>query len=157
MGLNRCTFIGNLGADPELKHTPSNQSVCNLRLAVNEAWKDKSGQKQERVEWVRVVAWGDLADNCAKYLSKGRQVYVEGKMQTKTYDKDGQKHYTTDIVASNVVFLGGGGGDAERGESTGSRRTGGGGGGAYDAGRNVQQPPSGGPPPDDDIPFIRLD
>lgn len=153
-GLNRCTFIGNLGAEPELKHTPTNQSVCNLRIAVNETWKDKSGQKQERVEWVRVVAWGDLADNCAKYLSKGRQVYVEGKMQTRTYDKDGAKHYATDIVASNVVFLGGGG---ERDESSGARR-GSGGGGAYDAGRSVEQPPSGGPPPaDDDIPFLRLD
>lgn len=112
--LNKCTFIGNLCADPELKATPSGKMVCNLRIAVNETWKDKSGQKQERVEYVRITAWGDLGENCSKYLAKGRSVYVEGRLETRSYDKDGQKHYATGIVASNMVFLGGGEGKGER-------------------------------------------
>lgn len=150
--VNKVILVGNLGADPELKHTPSNRAVCNLRIATTETWKDKGGAKQEKTEWHRVTVWGDMADNCAKYLSKGRSVYIEGRLETRSYDKDGQKHYATDIVASNVVFLGGGG---ERSEGEGRRS--GGGGGVYDASRNVEQPPSGGPPADDDIPFVRAD
>jgi single-strand DNA-binding protein len=143
-------LVGNLGADPELKHTPSNRAVCNMRIATTEVYKDKSGTKQEKTEWHRITVWGDLAENCAKYLSKGRSAYVEGRLETRTYDKDGQKHYATDIIAHHVVFLGG------AGESTGARR-GGGGGGAFDAGSGVEQPPSIGPQTDDDIPFIRAD
>ena len=117
--LNSVTLIGNLGADPELKSTQSGRSVCNLRLAVNESWKDKGGQKQERTEWFNVVAWAEQGENCAKYLSKGRQVCVVGRLQNRTWeDKDGQKRYATDIVADRVVFLGGG----ERGDrDTGSQ------------------------------------
>src|SRR5262249_11352865 len=122
--VNKVILIGNLGADPELKYTPSSRPLCNLRIATTEVFKDKGGQRQERTEWHRVTVWGDQAENCSKYLSKGRSVYVEGKLQTRSYEKEGQKHYATDIVADRVVFLGGGGGGGE-----GGRRGGGGGGG----------------------------
>ena len=115
---NRVTLVGNLGADPELKSTQSGRSVCNLNIAINDVWKDKGGQKQERTDWFRCTVWGDQADNCAKFLSKGRQILVEGKLQNRTWeDKDGQKRYATDIVADRVVFLGGG----ERDRDTGSQ------------------------------------
>lgn len=104
--VNKVFLVGSLGADPELKYTPSSRPVCNFRMATSENWKDKSGARQERTEWHRVVAWGDLAETCGKYLAKGRLVHVEGKLQTRTYDKDGQKHYATEIVADRVTFLG---------------------------------------------------
>ena len=148
-GVNRVILVGNLGADVELKHTPSNKAVANLRIATSETFKDKAGQRQEKTEWHRVTVWGDQAENCAKYLAKGRSVYVEGRLETRSYDKDGQKHYATDVVAERVVFLGGGG------KSDGEPRRGGG--SSSGIGRNVEQPPSGGPPPDDDIPFIWRD
>ncbi len=104
--VNKWLGIGNLGAAPELKYTASNQPVCNLSLACNETWKDKQGQKQERTEWVRVTVWGQTAENCAKYLTKGQQVYVEGRLQTREYEKDGTKRYSTEVQAERVVFLG---------------------------------------------------
>jgi single-strand DNA-binding protein len=105
--VNKWLGIGNLGADPELKFTASNQPVCNLSLACNEQWKDKAGAKQERTEWIRVTVWGQSAENCGKYLTKGQQVYVEGRLQTRNYeDKEGIKRYVTDVVAERVVFLG---------------------------------------------------
>ena len=107
--VNKVILIGNLGADPELKYTPSQRPLCNLRIATTEVFKDKSGQRQEKTEWHRVTVWGDQAENCNKYLAKGRSVYVEGRLQTRSYDKDGQKHYATDVVADRVVFLGSGG------------------------------------------------
>ena len=111
--LNSVTLIGNLGADPELKSTQSGRSVCNLNIAVNEVWKDKSGQKQKRTDWFRVTVWAEQGENCAKYLKKGRQVSIDGRLQNRTWeDKDGQKRYATDIVATTVLFLGGG----ERGD-----------------------------------------
>jgi single-strand DNA-binding protein len=160
--VNKVILIGNLGADPELKYTPSSRALCNLRIATTDVFKDKSGQRQERTEWHRVTVWGDQAENCSKYLSKGRSVYVEGRLQTRSYDKDGQKHYATDVVAERVVFLGSGGGGGPAGE--GGARRGGGGGGGGGGGRpgwgNEGPPPggddgdTGGPPPsDDDIPF----
>ena len=83
---------GNLGADPDMRYTPSGQGVCELRVATSESWNDKNGQRQERVEWHRIVVWGKRAEVCSKYLSKGRQVFVEGRIQTRTYDdKDGNK------------------------------------------------------------------
>lgn len=113
--VNKVILVGNLGADPELKYTPASKAVCNLRVATSESWKDKaSGEKKESTEWHRVTVWGDLGENCSKYLTKGRTVYVEGRLQTRSYDKDGQKHYSTDIVADKVVFLGGGEGKGER-------------------------------------------
>ena len=151
--VNKVILIGNLGADPELKYTPSGRAVCNLRIATTDVFKDKSGQRQERTEWLRVTVWGDQGENCQKYLSKGRPVYIEGRLQTRTYDKDGQKHYATDVVADRVVFLGGGGGGA--GAEGGARRGGGmsGGGQRAPADGPPDEPDAGGPPADDDIPF----
>ncbi len=108
MAINKVILIGNLGQNPEIKHTPSGQSVCNLSIATNEAWTDKNGQKQEKTEWHRVVVFGKLADLCAQYLQKGRQAYIEGKLQTRSWqDKDNQTRYTTEVVAQTVQFLGG--------------------------------------------------
>jgi single-strand DNA-binding protein len=108
-GLNKVLLIGHLGKDPELRTTGSGTSVANLSLATSEAYTDKSGQKQDKTEWHRVVAFGKLAENMGQYLRKGRQVFVEGKLQTRQWDdRDGNKRYTTEVVALNVVFLGGG-------------------------------------------------
>ncbi len=110
-GVNKVILVATLGADPELRYTGSGTAVCELRLATNESWLDKQGQKQERTEWHRVVVWGDPGENCAKYLAKGRGVYVEGRIQTRSWDdKDGNKRYTTEIIASpnGVQFLPGG-------------------------------------------------
>ncbi|HLK92945.1 MAG TPA: single-stranded DNA-binding protein [Polyangia bacterium] len=154
--VNKVILIGNLGADPELKYTPSQRPLCNLRIATTEVYKDKSGQRQEKTEWHRVTVWGDQAENCNKYLAKGRSVYVEGRLQTRSYDKDGQKHYATDVVADRVVFLGGGGGEGRGGGGGGGEgrgRPGGFGGGRSDSGP-ADEPGEGGPAPsDDDIPF----
>jgi single-strand DNA-binding protein len=154
-GVNKVILVGNLGADPDMRYTPSGQGVCELRLATSESWNDKNGQRQERTEWHRVVVWGKRAEICSKYLSKGRQVYVEGRIQTRSYDdKDGNKRYITEIIAADVQFLGGGGreGGAGAGRGRGDEGPpppsdadfggyGGGGGGG------------GGGGPDDDIPF----
>lgn len=109
-GVNKVIIVGRLGSDPELKHTPQGQAVARLSVATSEQWTDKNGQKQERTEWHRVVVWSKLAEICGKYLSKGRQVYVEGRLQTRSWeDQQGQKKYSTEIVASTVQFLGSGG------------------------------------------------
>lgn len=152
--VNKVILIGNLGADPELKYTPSNRPVCNLSIATNEVWKDKNGNKQEKTEWHRVNVWGESAEHCSKYLAKGRTVYVEGRLQTRSWDdKDGKKRYSTEVVADRVVFLGGQGPGAEGGAT-------GGGGARAKRGwsEDAQAPaaadgPSGPPPSDDDIPF----
>jgi single-strand DNA-binding protein len=108
--LNKVMIIGNLGKDPELSYTASGDAVTKFSVAANETWT-KDGQKQERTEWFNVVCWRKLAETCAEYLSKGRQVYVEGKLQTRTYEQDGQTKYFTEVVADQVRFLG------ERGET----------------------------------------
>jgi single-strand DNA-binding protein len=109
--VNKCTIVGFLGADPELRFVPSGAAVCNLRIATDESYKDKAGVLQKRTEWHRVTVWGKNAESCGKYLSKGRQVLVEGKLQTRSYEKDGQKHFVTEIVAvGGVTFLGKGNG-----------------------------------------------
>jgi len=114
--VNRWHGIGNLGQDPEVRFTDGGKAVCNFSVACNEVWKDKTGQKQERVEWVRVVCWGELAEACGKYLAKGRQCYVEGKLQTRKWaDKQGVERYTTEVIAHNVTFLGGKGDQGGRG------------------------------------------
>lgn len=154
--VNKWIGIGNLGADPELKYLANNRALCNLRIACTDVFKDKSGQRQERTEWVRVTVWGDQAENCSKYLSKGRSVYIEGRLQTRSYDKDGQKHYATDIVADRVVFLGGGqGGGARGGRSDDESFNQDPGRPASTGGRRAPAPsPDADPPPsDDDIPF----
>jgi single-strand DNA-binding protein len=125
-GVNKVILIGNLGKDPEVRYTPGGQAVANFNIATNESWKDKSGQMQERTEWHRIVVWGKLAELCGEYLSKGRQVYIEGRLQTREWNnKEGAKQYTTEIVANQVVFLSGG----ERGSGGRGGRGGGGGGG----------------------------
>ncbi|HZH02694.1 MAG TPA: single-stranded DNA-binding protein [Myxococcaceae bacterium] len=107
-GVNRAILVGNLGADPEVRFTPGGQAVANFRIATSESWNDKNGQKQERTEWHRIVVWGKLAELCGEYLAKGRQCYVEGRLQTREWtDKENKKNYTTEVVANNVVFLGG--------------------------------------------------
>lgn len=110
MSVNKVILIGRLGSNPEIRYTPSGAAVANFNMATNESWNDKNGQKQERTEWHRVVVWGKLAQLCGEYLSKGRQVYIEGRLQTRQWqDKEGQTKYTTEIIASTVQFLGGGG------------------------------------------------
>lgn len=108
MSVNKVILLGRLGQDPELKYTPGGAAVCNFSLATTEAWTDKSGQKQEKTEWHRVVVWGKLAELCNQYLSKGRQAFLEGRLQTRSWeDKDGNKRYTTEIMATTVQFIGG--------------------------------------------------
>lgn len=109
MSVNKVILLGRLGKDPEMKYTSGGSPVCTLTLATSETWNDKSsGQKQEKTEWHRVVVWGKLAELCNQYLSKGRQAYVEGKLQTRAWDdQNGTKRYTTEINASTVQFIGG--------------------------------------------------
>ncbi len=109
-GVNKVIVVGNLGRDPELKSLPNGNLVCEFSVATSEQWT-KDGNKQERTEWHNIKVWGKLAEVCAKYLSKGRQAYVEGKLQTRSWEKDGVKQYRTEIVASEVQFLGGKGGN----------------------------------------------
>lgn len=133
-GLNKVMLIGHLGSDPELRVIPSGQSVANFTLATNESYKDSSGNLQERTEWHRIVAWGRLAEICQQYLKKGRQVYIEGKIQTRSWDdtKTGDKRYATEIVCSDMQMLGsareggvsqGGGNNAQYGQSGGGYNT----------------------------------
>ena len=112
-GVNKAILIGNLGGDPEVRYTPSGVAVARFNIATSEEWKDRdTGEKRERTEWHRIVAWRRLGEICGEYLSKGKQVYVEGRIQTNAWeDKDGNKRYTTEIVANTVQFLGGRGAD----------------------------------------------
>lgn len=117
-GVNKVLLLGRLGADPEVRYTPSGAAVANFNLATNESWTDKEGQKQERTEWHRIVVWGKLGELCGQYLTKGRQAFVEGRIQTRDWtDKEGNKRYTTEIIAQNVQFLGGPGDRAQSGPS----------------------------------------
>ena len=143
-GINKAILIGRLGSDPEIRYTPSGVAVANFSVATSEEWKDKdTGEKKERTEWHRIVAWRRLGEICGEYLSKGKQVYIEGRIQTSSWeDKDGNKRYTTEIVANDVQFLG------SRDMSDSARSQGGMGGGGH------QGAPGPGPgPADDDIPF----
>lgn len=106
-GVNKVIIVGRLGNDPEMKTISPNSTVTRLSVATSENWVDKNGQKQERTEWHRIVVWGKLAEICGKYLAKGRQVYVEGRLQTRSWEDQGQKKYSTEIIANTVQFLGG--------------------------------------------------
>ena len=107
MGVNKVILVGNLGANPEVRATQGGQMVANLRLATTERWTDKNGQKQEMTEWHRVVVWGRQAEIVSQYLTKGRQIYVEGRIRTRQWqDQQGQKRFTTEIVAQNIQMLG---------------------------------------------------
>ena len=166
--LNKAMIIGNLGVDPEVRYTQSGTAVCNLRIATHERWTSKDGEPGERTEWHNVVVFGKTAENCGNYLSKGRAVYIEGRLQTRKWeDKDGNDRYTTEIVANTVQFLGGrddgeggggfgggggggfsGGGGNRGGGGGGGNRGGGGGGGGNSGGGGFDQGFD-----DDDIPF----
>ncbi|HVO29272.1 MAG TPA: single-stranded DNA-binding protein [bacterium] len=150
--LNKAMIIGRLGKDPEVRYTQGGQAVASFSVATDHKWTNKSGEKQEKTEWHRIKAWGKLAELAGEYLSKGRQVYVEGRIETSEYtDKDGVKKYSTEINAQEIQFLDSKGEGAGRGAGGGSmaRRgndEGGGSGGGSPRG-NAEAPP------DDDIPF----
>ena len=105
-GLNKCQLIGNLGADPTLRHTPSGTPVVNFNIATSIELKNKNGDKETRTEWHRVVAWERLAEVCNEHLKKGKQVYIEGRLQTRSWDDKGTTRYTTEVVANQLVMLG---------------------------------------------------
>jgi single-strand DNA-binding protein len=145
--VNKVILVGNLGRDAELRYTPGGAAVATLNMATTEIWNDKSGQRQEKTEWHRVVLWGKTAESLSEYLTKGKQVYVEGKLQTRQWDdKDGNKRYTTEIKGDRVVLLGGGGGGS-RGAGSGSADRG------ADMGGHPAGPDASEPLTDDDIPF----
>lgn len=107
MSVNKVMVLGRLGQDPELKTLETGNEVCNFSVATSETWKDKNGQKQERTEWHRIVVWGKMAGVCGQYLKKGSQAFVEGKLQTRSWETEsGEKRYSTDILASSVQFVG---------------------------------------------------
>lgn len=147
--LNKVMILGNLGQDPELRNTSSGKAVGTLRVATTDTWNDASGTRQERTEWHTIVVWGRDAENSKKYLTKGRSVFVEGRLQTRKWqDKEGKDRYSTEIVADRVQFIGGGGGGG------GERPSGGDAGGARSSSGDRYEDM--GPPPsmgDDDIPF----
>ena len=141
-GINKVILIGRLGSDPEVRYTQDGSAVASFSIATSDEWKDKeTGDKKEKTEWHRIVAWRKLGEICGEYLSKGRQVYIEGKLQTRSWEKDGVTRYTTEVVASDVQFLGG----REPG-STGSQNQ-------YGVRETGDGGPSGPGPQDDDIPF----
>lgn len=149
MSVNKWLGIGNLTKDPELKYTPQGTAVCTFSIACNERYKDRDGNQKEKTEFINIVAWRQLAEICGKYLTKGKQVYIEGKIQTRSYeDKDGNKRYVTEIVADQMQMLGGGDG-GNRQESRPAQRP--------SQGRERQPgDPDYNPahfPPDDDLPF----
>jgi single-strand DNA-binding protein len=180
-GLNKVILIGRLGQDPVLRYTPSGNAVANFSIATSENWNDKEGQRQERTEWHRLVVWGKVAELCGQYLAKGREVCVEGKLQTREWtDRDSNKRTTTEVVATQVTFLGsrndngggGGGGNAPAGNnrprgmtsgdvaggsSQGGGQSGGGssntGGGNAGGGQGDASFDYGPPPNDVDVPF----
>ncbi|HEY2773762.1 MAG TPA: single-stranded DNA-binding protein [Candidatus Binatia bacterium] len=145
--LNKVMVLGNLGQDPELRNTTSGKAVTTLRVATTDSWNDANGQRQERTEWHTIVVWGRQAENCKQYLAKGRQVFVEGRLQTRKWqDKEGHDRYSTEIVADRVQFVGGAGGAAGAGAGAGT-------GAGRSRGDEDYSGPSSGPPADDDIPF----
>ena len=164
-GVNKVILIGNVGTDPELKYTTNGAGVSNFSVATNETWMDKNtNERQEKTEWHRIVAWGRLAEICNQYLKKGSKVYIEGRLQTRSWEgQDGQKRYTTEIVAGEMQMLGsredsGGGGFGQQpggapsgdGQQGGAQQAGG------QQGGSPQSAPSAPPPfndADDDLPF----
>ena len=165
-GINKVILVGHLGRDPEVRYTPNGKAVASFSIATSKNWTDKQGQRQERTEWHRIVVWDKLAELCGEYLAKGRQVYIEGELQTRDWtDRENNKRQTTEIRALEVQFLGGrdgagggGGGGAPRranamtaGDVAGGH--GGGHGGGHSGGNNDMGLDYGPPPSDDDVPF----
>ncbi len=141
MSVNKAIIVGRLGRDPELRFTSNGRAKATFGVATDSVWKDRDGQRQKQTEWHNIVVWGPQAETCAKYLTKGREVYIEGEIRTRTYEKDGAKHYITEIVAQQVRFLGGGdrGAPREAGMPDAAEPT-----GPYGGGND---------PGEDDIPF----
>jgi single-strand DNA-binding protein len=142
MSVNKAILIGNLGKDPEVRFTSTGRAVARFPIATSEVWTDAEGNRQERTEWHNIIVWGKQGETCGQYLAKGRQVFVEGSIRTRSYDdKSGNKRYMTEIVAQRIRFLGGGGGTRVAPE--------------MDTGPSEDTGPSGitHPPFDDDIPF----
>ena len=105
-GINKVILVGRLGADPEKKQTQTGQTVTRLNLATSESWVNREGERQEKTEWHRIVIWGKLAETCAQHLNKGRQIYVEGRLQTRSWETEkGEKRFSTEVVANQVLFL----------------------------------------------------
>ena len=139
-GLNKVILIGNLGRDPELRYTANGQPVANFTLATTESWTNKSGEREQRTEWHRIVTWGRLAEICGEHLNKGKQVYVEGRLQTREWeDREGNKRKTTEVTANQVLMLG--------------RRGDGPGGPSSPPDAPEDSPPDASPDDSDDIPF----
>lgn len=141
MSVNKVILIGNLGKDPEVRFTANGRAVARFPIATSEQWTDAEGNRQERTEWHNIIVWGKQGESCGQYLAKGRQVFVEGSIRSRSFDdKNGNKRYITEIVAQRVRFLGGGGGTRVAPEIEG----------------DFSGEPSGGgqtPPSEDDIPF----
>jgi single-strand DNA-binding protein len=156
-GINKVILIGNLGQDPDTKAMPSGMTVCNLRIATSESWKDKqTGDMKEQTEWHSVAMFGRLAEIAGEYLRKGSQVYIEGRLRTRKWqDKEGKDRYTTEIVANEMQMLGSGGRGGMGGEGRGEARAAAGGGGRGGEGGGYEGPRGAGPSEqfDDDIPF----
>jgi single-strand DNA-binding protein len=151
--VNKVILVGNLGRDAELRYTPGGAAVATLNMATTEVWNDKQGQRQEKTEWHRVVLWGKSAESLTEYLTKGKQIYVEGRLQTRQWDdKDGNKRYTTEIRGDRIVLLGGGGRGAGGGGGYGGASRGAGTDEMGGGGHGAEAPPSE-PLTDDDIPF----
>ena len=156
--VNKVILIGNLGKDPEVKYTPSGTAMAKFSLATNERYKDKSGAWQDRTEWHNVVLWQRLAEIAGEYLKKGGKVYIEGRLQTRSWDdkQTNQKKYMTEVVASDLILLGGrgeGGGGDFAGSSRGASSSSSGGGNNFDQRTPEPEPAPTGPITDDDIPF----
>ncbi len=144
--LNKVMLIGNLGRDPELRYTTSGVAVTTFTIATNESWKDQDGNLQERTEWHNIVAWRKLAEICGEWLKKGKKVYIEGRLQTRSYDdKNGVKKYVTEIVADDMIMLDGAGGAGRPGSTGGAPGTE----GSVTPGTDI----GGGSQKDDDLPF----
>lgn len=142
MSVNMAILVGNLGKDPEVRFTQNGRAVANFSVATSEVWTGQDGNRQERTEWHNVVVWGKQAESCGQYLAKGRQVFVQGNIRTRSYeDKTGNTRYVTEVVAQRVQFLGGGGGSRPSQEPPQDQ-------GMGDAPSSIQPPPI-----DDDIPF----
>jgi len=140
MSVNKVILIGNLGKDPEVRFTANGKALARFPIATSEVWIDGDGHRQERTEWHNIIVWGKQGESCGQYLAKGRQVFVEGSIRTRSFDdRNGNKRYVTEIVAQRVRFLGGGGGTRVAPEAEG--------------GASEEAPPGQPPPLDDDIPF----
>lgn len=145
--VNKVILVGNLGRDPEIRSTPSGQNVANFSVATTRRWKDRDGNRQEKTEWHNIVAWGKQAEIAGQYLTKGKQVFVEGRLETRSWEKDGQKHYRTEVICDQFTMLGGGT------RSDGAGRASADAGGAPESHEDHGSAPGGHGIEDDDIPF----